>query len=69
MFVSERLLRIGDRVSRRGKPTARGYNWVTLFMLAFQDAEMTNLGEYDLVLSPVGLGDENDCAGEALQQP
>jgi hypothetical protein len=50
-----------------------GYNWATLFLgiyiyiyedLALQVGETSNLRQQNVVMSPTGLGSENDCAGE-----
>jgi hypothetical protein len=44
-----------------GQPVPRGYKHGDL---ALQVGGVSNLREQNMVMSPAGLGPENDCAGE-----
>jgi hypothetical protein len=46
-------------------PVSEGYKYGDL---ALQAGEVSNLRQQNMVMSPVGLGPENDCAGEDQQQ-
>jgi hypothetical protein len=57
------------------EPSAWGYNWATLFLggykygdLALQVGCSTESETVKMVMSPAGLGHENNCAGENQQQ-
>jgi hypothetical protein len=65
----------GKVIGKFSKPSAWGYNWVTLFLREINTGtwpsrllESQILDSKNMVMSPAGLGPKKDCAGKAQQQ-